>query len=138
MDYHALEAMQCMVGGRKGGETGVKQSATRCGRRGLARPGVKGAGPASCSKPLVAIGFAQGLTVTMAPREPGRKRRAATAARHRRRISSTTPTENCATLLMLDGVVADYTFAARLAWLQHDESTQFLLPPTRMLLTLAA
>ena len=34
-----------------------------------------------------------------------------------------------ATLLMLDGVVADYTFAARLRGSNRIESTQFLLPP---------
>ena len=34
-----------------------------------------------------------------------------------------------ATLLMLDGAVADYTFAARLRGSNRLESTQFLLPP---------
>jgi hypothetical protein len=34
-----------------------------------------------------------------------------------------------ATLLMLDGAVADYTFAARLRGAARLESTQFLLPP---------
>ena len=48
MDYHALEAMQCMVERRQGGETGVETSATRHRRRGLAGRPKKDDGPAGC------------------------------------------------------------------------------------------
>ncbi|MEO7650210.1 MAG: hypothetical protein ABIZ80_07060, partial [Bryobacteraceae bacterium] len=114
MDYHALEAMQCMIERRKGGETGVKAVQMIVG------DGVwKAADAGRFSKQLLTAALSrsdtpQGLTIT-----DGRtqdllgsgelrkvvKKPAAYFIEHTDGLRST--------LLMLDGAVKDFTFAAK-------------------------
>lgn len=130
MDYHALEAMQCMVERRKGGETGIKSvqmiegdAVWKAGEEGrwskrlleaaLSRSDTLQGLTDLDSRPqnLVANGelpkLAQNPAAYFIERKDGLK----------------------TTLLMLNGAVQDYTFATRL---KNGEiiSTQFFLPPT--------
>ena len=128
MDYHALEAMQCMVERRKGGETGVRavqliegEQVWRAGEEGRwSRRLLEGALARSDSRSGKALtdGHPQDLT-------------------HSGELEELVETPSAylieyndgtrATLLMLNGAVQDYTFATRLA---DGEilSTQFMLP----------
>jgi hypothetical protein len=130
MDFHALEAMQCMLERRRGGETGVKrvqliagESVWQSGRQG--RWSVE-----LLEAALSRSDSMQGLTVV-----DGRTQRLAKSDELRRLARH--PSAYCidyadgtrATMLTLDGVVADYTFAARLRGSTRLHSTQFLLPP---------
>ncbi len=129
MDYHALEAMQCMIERRRGGETGVKavqliegEAVWKAGEKGL------------WSKALLEAALSrsdslQGLTVRDGrPQDLAHngelprlvRNPAAYLIEHRDGLRTT--------LLMLDGAVADFTFAARVAGMAGVQSTQFLLP----------
>lgn len=130
MDFHALEAMQCIIERRKGGETGVKSVQLIEGDE-VWRAGESG----RWSKELLAAALSrsdtpQGLTLA-----DGRTQD----------LVGTGEVKNLAknpwayfierndglrtTLLMLDGVAQDFTFAARLRGSRELYSTQFLLPP---------
>ena len=130
MDFHALEAMQCMVERRKGGETGVAavqmisgDSVWEAGDRGRWSPQLLEAA-------LARSDSLQGLTIT-----DGRTQNLVSTGEIRRlaRSPSAYMVEYAdgthATLLMLDGAVRDFTFAARLRGSASIPSTQFLLPP---------
>jgi len=129
MDYHALEAMQCMVERRKGGETGVKavqliegDAVWKAGDEGRWSKELLTAALSRSDTPL-------GLTVT-----DGRtqdlvhngelpklaKKPWAYFIEYRDGLR--------ATLLMLDGALQDFNFAARVKGLGL-QSTQFLLTP---------
>jgi hypothetical protein len=129
MDYHALEAMQCMVERRRGGETGVKAVELIEGDA-VWKAGQEG----RWSKELLTAAISrsdtpQGLTI-----EDGRtqdlvgtgelpklvKNPAAYFIEYRDGLR--------ATLLMLTGAVKDFTFAARVKG-RGVQSTQFFLPP---------
>jgi hypothetical protein len=129
MDYHALEAMQCMVERRQGGETGVKAVELIEGDA-VWRAGQEG----RWSKELLTAAISrsdtpQGLTI-----EDGRtqdlvgsgelpklvKNPAAYFVEYRDGLR--------ATLLMLTGAVKDFTFAARVKG-RGVQSTQFFLSP---------
>jgi hypothetical protein len=130
MDYHALEAMQCMIERRKGGETGVKAVQLIEGDA-VWRAGEEG----RWSKQLLTAALSrsdspQGLTLT-----DGRtqdlvgsgelqklvKNPAAYFIEHNDGLRTT--------LLMLNGAIRDFNFAARLKK-GGIQSTQFFLSPT--------
>jgi hypothetical protein len=129
MDFHALEAMQCMVERRRGGEVGVKAvqlmdgsavwQAGEAGRwsRGL----LEGALARSDSRSGIALsdGRPQDL-VHSGELEELVENPAAYFIEYNDGFQ--------ATLLMLNGAVQDYTFAARLKGVSEVQSTQFLLP----------
>ncbi|MBV6431591.1 MAG: hypothetical protein IANPNBLG_01723 [Bryobacteraceae bacterium] len=129
MDFHALEAMQCMIERRKGGETGVKAVQMIVGDA-VWKAGEEG----RWSKRLLTAALSrsdtpQGLTV-----KDGRtqdlvgngelpklvKNPAAYFIEHNDGLKTT--------LLMLNGAVADFNFAARVKGLGI-QSNQFLLTP---------
>ena len=114
MDFHALEAMQCMVERRKGGETGVKAVQLVTGE-GVWKAGDEG----RWSRELLEAALSrsdslQGLTVT-----DGRTQNLAAGGELRKLVTSPAAyfieyvDGTRATLLMLNGAVSDYTFAAR-------------------------
>ncbi len=130
MDYHALEGLQCMIERRKGGETGVKAVQMIEGEA-VWKAGEEGGWP----KDLLIAALSrsdspQGLTLA-----DGRtqdlvgtgelpklvKSPAAYFIEHRDGLRTT--------LLMLNGAVKDFTFAARVKGLGV-QSTQFFLSPT--------
>ena len=131
MDYHALEAMQCMVERRKGGETGVKavqliegEDVWRAGQDGRYAKDLLEAALSRSDSP-------QGLTL-----EDGRTQDLLGNGELPKRVES--PAAYFiefndglkATLLMLNGAVRDYCFACRLEDEADPVSTQFFLPPT--------
>ena len=129
MDYHALEAMQCMVERRKGGESGVK-SVQLIEGDGVWRAGDDG----RWSKELLTAALSrsdtpQGLTVAdgrtqeMVASGEARKLAKNPAAYFIERNDGLRTT-----LLMLNGVQSDYTFAARVKGMGI-QSTQFFLSP---------
>lgn len=131
MDFHALEAMQCMLERRKGGETGVKQVQL------IEGDDVWKAGDAGrwswklLESALSRSDSLQGLTV-----KDGRTQDLAAGGV----IKGLVPRPAAyfidytdgtrATLLMLNGALADYNFAARIRGRKDPISCQFLLPPT--------
>ena len=127
MDYHALEAMQCMVERRKGGETGVRSVQLVDGDavwedRRLSRPLLVSALSRSDSP--------QGLTIADARTQDligsGELRKLVKnpAAYFIERNDGLRTT-----LLMLNGALKDYNFAARIKG-KGIASTQFFLSPT--------
>ena len=130
MDFHALEALQCMVERRKGGETGVKgvqlisgESVWEAGDRGRWSRELLEAALAR-SDSLQGLTVADGRTQNLvASGEINRLARRPSAYF----IDYADGTR--ATLLMLDGAVSDFTFAARVRGSASIDSTQFLLPP---------
>ena len=130
MDFHALEAMQCMVERRRGGETGVRSVQL------IEGDSVWKAGDAGqwswklLESALSRSDSIQGLTV-----RDGRTQNLATAraltslVRHPSAYFIDYTDGTRATLLMLDGALHDYNFAARLRGVSEPISCQFLLPP---------
>jgi hypothetical protein len=130
MDYHALEAMQSMIERRRGGETGV-QAVQMIEGEAVWKAGQQG----HWSRELLAAALSrsdtpQGWTITdgrtqdlLAGGELQKlaKNPAAYFIEHRDGLRTT--------LLMLNGAVKDFTFAARLPALQGLQSTQFFLSP---------
>jgi hypothetical protein len=130
MDYHALEAMQCMLERRKGGETGVAavqliegDAVWAAGDRGVWSWQLLEAALARSDSPC-------GLTD-----EDGRTQDLIGTGELKRLVEN--PAAYLveyrdglrATLLMLNGAVKDFTFAAKLAGTDEVVSTQFLLTP---------
>lgn len=130
MDYHALEAMQCMIERRKGGETGVKSVQMLHGDA-VWQAGDEG----RWSKELLVSALSrsdtpQGYTLQDARTQDmvanGQikelvKNPAAYFIEHRDGLKTT--------LLMLDGAIKDFNFAARVKGMPKPQSTQFLLTP---------
>jgi hypothetical protein len=131
MDYHALEAMQCMVERRRGGETGVKSvqliegdSVWQAGEQGryskrlleaaLSRSDKIMGKTVEDARPQDLVG--SGVLPKIVPQP---------AAYFIERRDGTRTT-----LLMLNGAVGDYTFACRLKGTEEILSTQFFLTPT--------
>jgi hypothetical protein len=130
MDFHALEALQSMVERRRGGETGVKaveqlsgDAVWKAGEQGRWRKELLEAA-------LARSDSLQGLTVVDGRTQDllgsGEVRR---LARHPAAYLIDYADGTRATLLVLDGAIADFTFAARLRGQAAILSTQFLLPP---------
>jgi len=129
-DFHALEAMQCMLERRRGGETGVKAVQLVTGESVWAARE-----QGRWSKQLLEAAFSrsdslQGLTII-----DGRTQNL--AAGDELRGLSRNPSAyfieyvdgTRATLLILNGAATDHTFAARVRGEIQVRSTQFLLPP---------
>jgi hypothetical protein len=130
MDYHALEAMQCMIERRKGGETGVKavqmitgDAVWKAGREGRWSRDLLEAALSRSDTPqgltikdgrtqdLLADDTLQGLV-----KDPW-----AYFIEHNDGLHTT--------LLMLNGAIADFNFAARVKGIRQIQSTQFFLSP---------
>ena len=131
MDFHALEAMQCMVERRRDGETGVKAVQMIEGDA-VWQAGEQG----RWSKELLESALSRsdsprGFTV-----EDGRTQDLLGNGELPRLVEN--PAAYFieyndglrATLLMLNGALGDYCFAARLKGVAAPQSTQFFLSPT--------
>jgi hypothetical protein len=130
MDYHALEGMQCMVERRKGGETGVKavqmiegEAVWKAGEEGRYSKELLIAALSRSDTPL-GLTLVDGRTQDLVG--SGElyklvKNPAAYFIEYRDGLR--------ATLLMLDGALRDYSFAARVRGMGV-ASNQFLLTPT--------
>lgn len=131
MDYHALEAMQCMVERRKGGETGVKavqliegDAVWEAGEAGRWPAELLEAALSRCDSPC-GLTEADGRTQDLLGSGELQKlveNPAAYFIEHNDGLQTT--------LLMLNGAIRDYCFAARLKGVADPMSTQFFLPPT--------
>jgi len=130
MDYHALEAMQCMLERRAGGESGVAavqllegEAVWQAGR------------DARWSMELLESALSRSDSPKGLPDEDGRTIDLIGSGEIYRLVEN--PAAYCieyndglrATLLMLNGAVKDFCFAARLAGEEKPVSTQFLLTP---------
>jgi len=131
MDFHALEGMQCMVERRKGGETGVKAVQMIEGDE-VWKAGEQG----RWSKDLLTAALSrsdtpQGLTILdgrtqdlVASGELPKLVKKPAAYFLERNDGLRT------TLLMLNGAIKDFNFAARVKGMRGIQSTQFFLSPT--------
>ncbi len=131
MDYHALEAMQCMIERRAGGETGVKSVQLIEGDE-VWKAGEDG----RYSLELLESALSRSDTPCGKTDEDGRtqdllgngelpglvKEPAAYFIEHNDGLKTT--------LLMLNGAIRDYTFACKLKGEENPVSTQFFLTPT--------
>ena len=130
MDYHALEAMQCMVERRRGGETGVKavqlidgDEVWQAGQDGRwSRRLLEAALARSDSRS--GIGLSDGRPQDLAHSDELEKLVKDPAAYFIEYNDGFR-----ATLLMLNGAVQDFTFAAKIRDFPKLQSLQFLLPP---------
>jgi hypothetical protein len=132
MDFHALEAMQCMVERRRGGggETGVKAVQLVEGDAVWAAGDQKRWSWELLASALSRSDSLQGLTVQDGRTQDltaGRAIRAIVPKPSAYFIDYTDGFK--ATLLMLNGALADYNFAARVRGTPEPISCQFLLPP---------
>jgi hypothetical protein len=126
MDFHALEGLQCMVERRKGGETGVKAVQMVQGEAVWKLPIPQDLLTAALSRSDTPLGatVTDGRTQDLVKlgelpklvKNPG-----AYMVEYRDGLK--------ATMLMLDGAVKDFNFAARLKGNPRIWSTQFLLSP---------
>ena len=131
MDYHALEAMQCMVERRRGGETGVKAVQLIEGDE-VWQAGEDG----RWSRELLEAALSRSDTPCGLTDEDGRTQDLLGNGELPRLVES--PAAYFieyrdglkATLLMLNGAVRDYCFAARVDGFEAPVSTQFFLTPT--------
>ena len=130
MDFHALEAMQCMVERRKGGESGVKSvqlvdgdAVWKAGDEGRWSKRLLTAALSRSDSPK-GLSIADGRTQDLLGSGEIRNLVKSPAAYFIERNGGLRTT-----LLMLNGAVSDYTFAARLKG-GGIVSTQFFLPPT--------
>ncbi len=129
MDYHALEAMQCMVERRRGGETGVRAVQLIEGDE-VWRAGQDG----RWSGRLLEGSLARSDSRSGIALSDGRPQDLAHSGELEQLVEK--PAAYFieynggfrATLLMLNGAVQDYTFAAQVRDLPQVQSTQFLLP----------
>ncbi len=129
MDFHALEALQCMVERRRGGETGVRavqlidgEEVWRAGTAGAwSRRLLEGALARSDSRSGISLidGRPQDL-VHSGELEELVEQPSAYFIEYNDGFK--------ATLLMLNGAVSDYTFAAKIRDVAQIQSVQFLLP----------
>jgi len=130
MDFHALEGLQCMVERRRGGESGVKavqllegDAVWKAGEEGRYSKELLTAALSRSDTPLgltVEDGRTQNLVASGELRKLAKKP-AAYFIEYRDGLK--------ATMLMLDGALKDFNFAARLQGVPRIQSTQFLLTP---------
>jgi hypothetical protein len=130
MDFHALEALQCMIERRKGGETGVR-AVQRVEGDAVWKAGEQG----RWSRDLLAAALARSDSIRGLTVQDGRTQDLAHSGELPRLVRDPAAyfleynDGTCATLLMLNGALNDYNFAARLQGEPGLISTQFLLPP---------
>ncbi len=128
--YRALEAMQCMLERRRGGETGVKSVQLVEGEA-VWKAGESG----RWSKELLEAALArsdslQGQTLVDArPRDLVNNGELPRLVKHPEAYFVDYSDGLRGTLLMLNGAVRDFNFAARLQDVPLVQSTQFFLPP---------
>ncbi len=130
MDYHALEAMQCMVERRQGGETGVRSVELIDGEA-VWKAGEEG----RWSGQLLTAALSRSDTPQGLSKADGRPQDLLGSGELRKLVKQ--PAAYFierkdglkTTLLMLNGAVSDYTFAARVKG-HGIISTQFFLSPT--------
>ena len=129
MDYHALEAMQCMIERRKGGETGVRAVQLIEGDA-VWKAGAEG----RYSKDLLAAALSRSDTPLGDGERDGRPQDLLKDGRLQKLVPNPAAyfiEHNDglkSTLLMLNGALKDYNFAARVKGLGV-QSNQFLLTP---------
>ena len=129
-DYHAMEAMQCMVERRRGGETGVRSVQLLEGNA-VWRAGQEG----RWSRRLLEAALARSDSRSGIALSDGRPQDLAHSGELEKLVDQPAAyvieyTDGLrATLLMLNGAVSDYTFAARVRGMDKIQSLQFLLPP---------
>ena len=128
--YRALETLQAMVERRRGGETGVRSVQAVAGEA-VWRAG----GSGRWSRELLQAAVARSDSLQGETLKDGRPRDLVGSGELPRLVEDP---EAClvdysdgmsAAVLMLDGAVGDFTFAARLREVSEVASTQFLLPP---------
>ena len=129
MDYHALEAMQCMVERRRGGENGVKAVQLLEGDD-VWKAGEDG----RWSKQLLSAAISRSDLImgdTLVDARPQDLVGSGVLRQIVKKPSAYLIERNDGlrtTLLMLNGAVGDFTFAARLKEFEDLVSTQFYLP----------
>ena len=128
--YRALETLQAMVERRRGGETGVRSVQAVAGQA-VWRAGSSG----GWSRELLKAAVARSDSLQGETLKDGRPRDLVGSGELPRLVEDP---EAClvdysdgmsAAVLMLNGAVGDFTFAARLRDVSGVASTQFLLPP---------
>jgi hypothetical protein len=130
MDYHALEAMQCMIERRKGGETGVK-SVQMIEGDAVWKAGAEG----RWSKELLTSALSRSDTPMGLTVEDGRTQDLVGSGELQRLVKNPSAyfiEHNDGlktTLLMLNGALRDFNFAARIRG-AGVKSCQFFLSPT--------
>jgi hypothetical protein len=130
MGFHALEAMQCMLERREGGETGVKSVHTLEGDA-VWKAGEEG----RYSKQLLSSALSRSDTPQGATLKDGRTQDLMANGVIRQLVDKPLAClieyrdGTRAALLMLNGAVKDFNFAARLRGQSRPLSTQFLLTP---------
>jgi hypothetical protein len=130
MDYHALEAMQCMLERRKGGETGVKAVEMIVGDA-VWKAGEQG----RWSRALLSSALSRSSSLCGSAETSGRTEDYVATGEVIRLVKQPAAyfieynDGTRATLLMLNGALRDYVFAARLKGESRLLSTQFVLPP---------
>ncbi len=129
MDFHALEAMQCMLERRRNGETGVRAVQLIQG------PAVWQAGrDGRWSRRLLEAALSRSTSRSGKGLEDGRPQDLTRSGELEELVKD--PAAYLieyndglrATLLMINGAVQDFTFACRVRGLEKIQSTQFLLP----------
>jgi hypothetical protein len=130
MDFHALEAMQCMVERRKGGETGVKavqmiegDAVWKAGAEGRWSNEMLSSALSRSDTPL-GLTLVDGRTQDLV----GSGELPKLAKNPAAYFIDYTDGLQC-TLLRLDGALRDFNFAARLRGMKGIASTQFFLSP---------
>ena len=130
MDYHALEAMQCMVERRQGGETGIRSvqmlegdAVWKAGKQGRWSERLL---EAALSRSDSLQGDSQ---LDSRPQDLARNGQLPTLVKNPAAYFIERSDGLRTTLLMLNGAMRDFTFAARLR-AGGIVSTQFFLPPT--------
>jgi hypothetical protein len=130
MDFHALEAMQCMVERRRGGETGVRSVQM------IEGDAVWQAGDQKrWSWTLLESALSRSDSIKGLTAQDGRTQNLTQGGAIQRIVPSPAAyfieyaDGTKATLLMLNGALGDYNFAARVRSLRDPISCQFLLPP---------
>jgi len=130
MDFHGLEAMQCMIERRKGGETGVKavqmvegEAVWKAGEEGRWSKEMLTAALSRSDTPL-GLTLVDGRTQDLVGSGELMKlvkNPAAYFIEYRDGLRTT--------MLMLEGALRDFNFAARVRGMQGIVSTQFFLSP---------